>query len=623
MELIIISLVAFTIDGVVRLLAGNSLAGNSTAYFGNILRLGLENTKSGRYKEAIQAWDKGIRLNDKYAEAYYYRGFAYYNLGDYQRAIQDYDQAIRLYPKYAEVYNNCGNACYQLADYERAVKDYKKAVNIDLKYTQASENLIAAQKKLDELPGKSKKILTQLVIIPPLGFVLGSRHIFSVKAFDQNNQEMSIGQVAWHTTGGNIDRDGTFHAGQTPGRFTVTATVGSIKDEIDITVVEPKKLTTLVIAPAKVEIESGEERTFSVKGLDQHNREMFIEPVQWQTSDGSIDSNGTFKAGQTPGSFTVTATVKSIMGQASVTVVKTKVDEPYKHILGLKDRVTQQEFTVGDKVYFCTSCQLGYHQDSWEYLNCKCDQCKNCHKVEIYILPDTVVSKTINTPSELSKKEIDLGALRGIDANGCSSSIREAINNWTDIFDRNEDDGFRFTYTEIQTWGSTEYSVRRIIASHKTGIEVENFDGSRLLLPIRLLGNILSPIGRVIWQSAVFLAHSINETLKQKNSETNSDSLGSEDDHDLEEIYLDQEEENLELSDNDDLDEIYEEDLKVTNRYLNHSNYIDYVRLQLFYRNQDYNYRNNDELKDYLRYNCTYNEFVDYIRYVRDHCFDE
>ena len=400
-------------------------------YFKNILQLGCKNLKLGRYKEAIQDWDEAIRLNDKYAEAYYNRGFAYYKLESYQRAIQDYDQAIRLNPKYAEAYNNRGNAYYQLTDYERAVKDYNKAVNIDPKYAQASENLVAAQKKLDELSGKSKKILTRLAIIPPLGFVLGSRHIFSVKAFDQNNHEMSIRQVAWQTTGGKIDRDGTFHAGQTLGRFTVTATVGSIKDEIYITVVEPKKLTTVVVTPSKVEIKPGDKKTFSVKGLDQHNREMFIGSVQWQTSGGSIDSNGTFKAGQSPGSFTVTATVETIMGQASVTVVKTKVDEPYKHVIGLKDRVSQGEFAVGDKVYFCTRCQLGYYQDSWEYLKCKCDQCKTLDKVEIYILPGTFISTVVElkklttlviTPA---KVEIEPGEERTFSVKGLDQHKRE------------------------------------------------------------------------------------------------------------------------------------------------------------------------------------------------------
>ena len=53
----------------------------------------------GDYDRAIADYDEAIRLDPRYAVAYYNRGVAYCDKGDYDRAIADYNEAIRLDPK--------------------------------------------------------------------------------------------------------------------------------------------------------------------------------------------------------------------------------------------------------------------------------------------------------------------------------------------------------------------------------------------------------------------------------------------------------------------------------------------------------------------------------------------
>ena len=83
---------------------------DAEAYF----RKGNKNFASGKYKDAIEDYNKAIELNLQYAEAYNNRGVANFNLGKYKKAIKDYNKVIELNPQYAEAYNNRGNVIVAL-----------------------------------------------------------------------------------------------------------------------------------------------------------------------------------------------------------------------------------------------------------------------------------------------------------------------------------------------------------------------------------------------------------------------------------------------------------------------------------------------------------------------------
>lgn len=57
--------------------------------------------KSKKYDEAIQLFNKTIKLNAKYADGYYYRGLAYLLSDQTDLAERDYQSALRLSPKLA------------------------------------------------------------------------------------------------------------------------------------------------------------------------------------------------------------------------------------------------------------------------------------------------------------------------------------------------------------------------------------------------------------------------------------------------------------------------------------------------------------------------------------------
>jgi Flp pilus assembly protein TadD len=51
---------------------------------------------AGATQEALDALTEAIQLDPESAEAYSYRGVAYYQLGDYDSALEGYDKAIAL-----------------------------------------------------------------------------------------------------------------------------------------------------------------------------------------------------------------------------------------------------------------------------------------------------------------------------------------------------------------------------------------------------------------------------------------------------------------------------------------------------------------------------------------------
>ncbi len=52
------------------------------------------------HKDAIDDYDKTIKLNPDYADAYFNRGVVKNALGDHKGAINDFEKTIKLNPSY-------------------------------------------------------------------------------------------------------------------------------------------------------------------------------------------------------------------------------------------------------------------------------------------------------------------------------------------------------------------------------------------------------------------------------------------------------------------------------------------------------------------------------------------
>ena len=91
---------------------------------------GLSYHKSGQYQLAIQDFDKAIRIDPIYVDAYVNRGWSYYKLGQTQLAIQDFDKAIQLDPNDYYAYGLRGIYYHDSRQYQRAIQDLDKAIKL-------------------------------------------------------------------------------------------------------------------------------------------------------------------------------------------------------------------------------------------------------------------------------------------------------------------------------------------------------------------------------------------------------------------------------------------------------------------------------------------------------------
>jgi len=95
------------------------------------VNMGIAYRNEGNSDNAIECYEKAIRLSPDLAEPYYNMGNVYYyGKGNYDKAMEYYEKAVELKPDYAEAYNNMGNTYISKYNYEKAIECYEKAIEL-------------------------------------------------------------------------------------------------------------------------------------------------------------------------------------------------------------------------------------------------------------------------------------------------------------------------------------------------------------------------------------------------------------------------------------------------------------------------------------------------------------
>ena len=95
---------------------------------------------SNDYDEKLKYYNKAIKENSNYSDAYINRGLVKNELKDYEGSIEDYNKAIELDPKCSLAYNNRGYTKYKQGNYEGALADYNKAILLNPALNIAIDN---------------------------------------------------------------------------------------------------------------------------------------------------------------------------------------------------------------------------------------------------------------------------------------------------------------------------------------------------------------------------------------------------------------------------------------------------------------------------------------------------
>ncbi len=106
-------------------IAGAAQSSNAWVQEGRML------TDSGKYNEAIAAYDKAIGINPQDSLAWNGKGIVLDELGKFDEAIKAYNKAIEIDPQYFEAWINKGVGLVNLNKYDEAKASYEKEIKIN------------------------------------------------------------------------------------------------------------------------------------------------------------------------------------------------------------------------------------------------------------------------------------------------------------------------------------------------------------------------------------------------------------------------------------------------------------------------------------------------------------
>ncbi len=82
-------------------------------------------------KAAQKHYEKAVKANARYAEAWNNLGAVHYGQKRYKRAISMYSKALEIAPNSASVHSNLGTAHFARKEYDKAIERYQKALELD------------------------------------------------------------------------------------------------------------------------------------------------------------------------------------------------------------------------------------------------------------------------------------------------------------------------------------------------------------------------------------------------------------------------------------------------------------------------------------------------------------
>ena len=98
---------------------------------------GITRLDQYNYREAAADFTQAIKLDPKYIEAYFKRGYSYTWVSKHQEALTDFNQVIVLDPNYLDAYLNRGWSQIFLQNDQAALEDFNRVIRLNPNYAAA------------------------------------------------------------------------------------------------------------------------------------------------------------------------------------------------------------------------------------------------------------------------------------------------------------------------------------------------------------------------------------------------------------------------------------------------------------------------------------------------------
>ncbi|MEG5058649.1 tetratricopeptide repeat protein [Microcoleus sp. A2-C5] len=137
--------------------------------------LGIDKANERHFQEAIENFDRAIKLNPDYADPYNNRANVRHQLGDFPGAREDYTEAILLNPKCSDFHKNRGIISCELGDYREAQADHSRAIQLDPNNDQAYNSRGFARVHMGDVPGALKDFTQAIELNPDYALAWNNR----------------------------------------------------------------------------------------------------------------------------------------------------------------------------------------------------------------------------------------------------------------------------------------------------------------------------------------------------------------------------------------------------------------------------------------------------------------
>ncbi|MBW4620129.1 MAG: tetratricopeptide repeat protein [Cyanosarcina radialis HA8281-LM2] len=105
-----------------------------------LIKTGDRLIESGKYREAIEAYNDALAIKDAYEEAAWGKCYAFISLQQYQEAIAACNRSLQINSKYDRAWWGKGYALDALKRYDEALAHYEKAIEIKPDFAEALLN---------------------------------------------------------------------------------------------------------------------------------------------------------------------------------------------------------------------------------------------------------------------------------------------------------------------------------------------------------------------------------------------------------------------------------------------------------------------------------------------------
>jgi tetratricopeptide (TPR) repeat protein len=91
---------------------------------------GIKHSQSGRYDQALQAFDQALKLKPNDPALITYKATVYYAKGNNAQAVQLCEQALKVNPNFGRAYYQRGMIYEKQEKFDQALADLKKAKSL-------------------------------------------------------------------------------------------------------------------------------------------------------------------------------------------------------------------------------------------------------------------------------------------------------------------------------------------------------------------------------------------------------------------------------------------------------------------------------------------------------------